>query len=46
MASAYTYERSSGADAWSRRAGLERLDRLSRLLDVAFRVPCSSSDEK
>jgi hypothetical protein len=39
MASAYTYERSRGADAWSRRAGLERLDRLSRLLDVAFLVP-------
>jgi hypothetical protein len=39
MANAYTYEWSSGADAWSRRASLERLDGLSRLLDVAFLVP-------
>jgi hypothetical protein len=39
MANAYTHERSSGADAWSRRAGLERLDRLSRLLDIAYLVP-------
>ena len=39
MANAYTHEWSSGADAWSRRASLERLDGLSRLLDVAFLVP-------
>ena len=39
MASAYTYERSSGADVWSRRTGLERLDRLSTLLDIAFVLP-------
>jgi Domain of unknown function (DUF4112) len=39
MANAYTHEWSSGADAWSRRASLERLDRLSRLLDIAFLVP-------
>jgi hypothetical protein len=39
MAGSYTHEWSSGADAWSRRAGLERLDSLSRLLDIAFLVP-------
>jgi uncharacterized protein DUF4112 len=39
MASAYTYEWSGRGDAWSRRASLERLDRLSRLLDIAFLVP-------
>ena len=27
------------SDHWSRRASLERLDRLSRLLDIAFLVP-------
>jgi Domain of unknown function (DUF4112) len=39
MANAYTHEWSRGGDAWSRRASLERLDRLSRLLDIAFLVP-------
>src|ERR1700693_155948 len=39
MANASTHEWSTGADAWSRRASLERLDRLSRLLDIAFLVP-------
>jgi hypothetical protein len=40
MASTYANDghfRASGA--WSRRASLERLDRLSRLFDVAFVVP-------
>jgi len=40
MASAYAYApRFGGSHAWSRRAGVERLDRLSRLFDVAFAVP-------
>ena len=39
MANAYTHEWSSRADTWSRRASLERLDRLSRLFDIAFLVP-------
>jgi hypothetical protein len=39
MASTYTHEWSSGSDVWSRRASLERLDALSRLLDIAFLVP-------
>jgi Domain of unknown function (DUF4112) len=39
MADAYTPEWRSGGDAWSRRTSLERLDRLSRLLDIAFLVP-------
>src|ERR1700704_3161539 len=39
MANAYTHEWSSGADVWSRRASLERLDKLSTLLDIAFLVP-------
>jgi Domain of unknown function (DUF4112) len=39
MANTYTHERSGGADAWSRRASLERLDRLSTLLDIAFLIP-------
>jgi hypothetical protein len=39
MASAYNHEWSFGAGTWSRRASLERLDRLSRVLDIAFLVP-------
>ena len=39
MASAYTYEWSGRGDAWSRHASLQRLDSLSRLLDIAFLVP-------
>jgi hypothetical protein len=39
MANAYSHEWTSGVEAWSRRASLERLDRLSRLLDIAFLVP-------
>jgi hypothetical protein len=42
MASAYNHEWSVGADTWSRRASLERLDRLSRVLDIAFLVPGTS----
>jgi hypothetical protein len=39
MANAYTHEWRVGADACSRHASLERLDRLSRLLDIAFLIP-------
>jgi hypothetical protein len=39
MANAYTHEWSSRGDTSPRRASLERLDRLSRLLDIAFLVP-------
>jgi hypothetical protein len=39
MANVYTSEWGYGADAGSRRASLERLERLSRLLDIAFLVP-------
>jgi Domain of unknown function (DUF4112) len=40
MASTYSNDGHFGtSDAWSRRASLERLDRLSRLFDVAFVVP-------
>jgi hypothetical protein len=35
----FTHEWKPAADAWSRRASLERLDRLSRLLDIAFPIP-------
>jgi hypothetical protein len=41
---AYTQEWNSGADGWSCRASLERLDRLSRLLDIAFLVPETNID--
>jgi len=39
MANAYTHEWSSSAGVWARRASLERLDKLSTLLDVAFSMP-------
>jgi hypothetical protein len=39
MANAYTREWGYGAKTWSRRESLERLERLSRLLDIAFLVP-------
>jgi hypothetical protein len=39
MANTYTRDWNDGADVWSRRASLERLDRLSSLLDIAFLVP-------
>jgi hypothetical protein len=39
MANAHTFEQSSGENAWSRRASLERLDRLSTFLDIAFLIP-------
>jgi hypothetical protein len=42
MANTFTYEWSSGADVGSRRASLERLDKLSKLLDIAFLVPGTS----
>jgi uncharacterized protein DUF4112 len=35
----YTHEWSTGTDTWSHRSSLERLDRLSTLLDVAFLIP-------
>src|ERR1700722_3614086 len=40
MASAYQWSR--GADGGSRRASLQRLDKLATLLDVAFHVPGTS----
>jgi uncharacterized protein DUF4112 len=39
MANSYTRDWNDGADVWSRRANLERLDKLSTLLDTAFLVP-------
>jgi hypothetical protein len=39
MTNAYARGWDDGTQAWSRRASLERLDRLSRLLDIAFLVP-------
>jgi hypothetical protein len=39
MANTYTRDWSGGADVWSRRTSLERLDQLSALLDIAFLVP-------
>jgi Domain of unknown function (DUF4112) len=39
MANAYAHEWSGAADMWSRSSSLERLDRISRLLDVAFLIP-------
>jgi hypothetical protein len=39
MANTYTRDWNDGADVWFRRASLERLDRLSSLLDIAFLVP-------
>jgi hypothetical protein len=39
MTNAYTQEWGSGADVGCRRASLERLDKLSTLLDIAFLVP-------
>jgi hypothetical protein len=39
MANASTHRWNPAADAWSRRASLERLDRLSLLLDIAFPIP-------
>jgi hypothetical protein len=39
MTNAYTQEWGSGADFGCRQASLERLDKLSTLLDIAFLVP-------
>jgi hypothetical protein len=39
MAGADTHEWGLGANSWSRRQSVERLDRLSQLLDVAFLIP-------
>ena len=39
MVHAYSPQWLGGGSAWSRRAAVERIDRLSRLLDIAFAIP-------
>jgi hypothetical protein len=39
MANTFTQDWTSGPRVWSRRASLQRLDKLSTLLDIAFLVP-------